>query len=84
MYFVIHSMVTELKLKGHGSVFNTITRATINSQKVVVPDASVMYKYNDLVTPLFQKIRTNLIENRNMSKIRDLLLPKLMSGEIEF
>jgi len=84
VYFVLQSMVTELKLKGHGSVFNTITRATINSQNIIVPDTSVICKYNDLVTPLFQKIRANIIENKNMSKLRDFLLPKLMNGEIEF
>ena len=83
VYFTIRGMVSELQSKGHGSVFNTITRDTINTQKIVVPDVSVMKKYNDHVTPLLQKIQTNLTENRHLSELRDGLLPKLMSGDIE-
>ena len=82
VYFTIRGMVSELQSKGHGSVFNTITRDTINSQMIVVPDVSVMKNYNDHVTPLLQKIQTNLTENRHLSELRDELLPKLMSGEI--
>ena len=83
VYFTIRGMVSELQSKGHGSVFNTITRDTINSQMIVVPDVSVMKNYNDYVTPLLQKIQTNLTENRHLSELRDGLLPKLMSGEVE-
>jgi len=83
VYFTIRSMVSELQSKGHGSVFNTITRDTINTQKIVVPDVSMMKKYNDHVTPLLQKIQMNLTENRHLSKLRDGLLPKLMNWELE-
>jgi len=40
-------------------------------------------QFNDIVTPMFQKIGENKIENTKLSATRDILLPKLMSGEID-
>lgn len=39
--------------------------------------------YNDIVQPLFAKIKINQIENEKLTQLRDTLLPKLMSGEID-
>ena len=40
-------------------------------------------KFNDLVTPLFALIIKNVKENKALTVIRDSLLPKLMSGELD-
>ena len=40
-------------------------------------------QYNDLVTPLFEKIGANELENSTLANLRDTLLPKLMAGEID-
>ncbi len=39
--------------------------------------------YNDIVQPLFEKFGNNLSENKQLTQLRDTLLPKLMSGEID-
>ena len=45
------------------------------------PDALIQ-AYNDFATPLFSQIEANIIENSNLAKMRDLLLPRLLSGEL--
>jgi type I restriction enzyme S subunit len=45
------------------------------------PDALIQ-AYNDFATPLFSQIEANIIENSNLAKMRDLLLPGLLSGEL--
>lgn len=50
---------------------------------VIIPPLAKVEKYHGLVSSMFSMIVSNEKENRNLSKIRDTLLPKLMSGEID-
>ncbi|HEC88903.1 MAG TPA: restriction endonuclease subunit S [Thermoplasmata archaeon] len=59
-----------------------IKRQHLSESLVIIPERSIMEKGNTLMNPLFENYITNSIENRNLAKIRDTLLPKLMSGEI--
>jgi len=51
--------------------------------KVVIPPSEVMKSFNDLLSNFFSKMNKNAIENRTLSLLRDTLLPRLMSGELE-
>ena len=50
--------------------------------KAAVPDDNILDKFNGLVLPIFKKSREIEVENQKLTALRDLLLPKLMSGEI--
>jgi type I restriction enzyme S subunit len=50
--------------------------------EIVVPPAKIAVIFNQLVEPLFSKIRGNILESRTLAKLRDTLLPKLISGEL--
>ena len=50
--------------------------------EVLVPEKNILKAFNDLIDPIYKKIISNLSENQRLSALRDLLLPKLMSGEI--
>lgn len=51
--------------------------------KVVIPPSEVMKSFNDLLSNFFSKMNKNTIENSRLSLLRDTLLPRLMSGELE-
>lgn len=51
--------------------------------KVVIPPDEVMKSFNDLLGNFFSKMNKNAIENSRLSLLRDTLLPRLMSGELE-
>ena len=51
--------------------------------KVVIPPSEVMKSFNDLLSNFFSKMNKNAIENSRLSLLRDTLLPRLMSGELE-
>ncbi len=51
-----------------------------NGLSIVIPDEAILRKFNDVIILLREKINTNLSENKNLSRIRDSLLPRLMSG----
>lgn len=50
--------------------------------KILVPEKDILDKFNELVNPIYEIIIGNMSENQTLAVLRDLLLPKLMSGEI--
>lgn len=82
-YLITQNMVSRLQSMAHGSVFSTITRQTFDSLSLPIPDPKILKMFEDVVSPLFNRILLNVNESRTLAQTRDLLLPKLMSGEIK-
>lgn len=68
---------------GHGSIFTTITTKTFEASKVIHADETIISNFEKLAAPIFQKIRSNQLESSTLTKLRDTLLPKLISGELQ-
>ena len=66
-----------------GAVQPKISQANLRSVQVVIPPEHNLREYNDLVEPLFSLFRANEEECKTLTALRDTLLPKLMSGEID-
>ena len=60
-----------------------LSLTTIKSLPIAVLNNTTMSNYDKLVSPLFALMKNNEEENRRLSKLRDALLPKLMSGELD-
>ena len=82
VYLATERMVERLKAMAHGSVFSTITRATFESLNFAWAGEDVFAAFERLIEPMFELIKANGQENQTLAATRDLLLPKLMSGEI--
>ncbi|UWR64817.1 hypothetical protein K4L02_00835 [Phaeobacter inhibens] len=54
----------------------------LKSHELALPDERVHAEFGAITTPFFEKIKANGQENQTLAALRDLLLPKLMSGEI--
>ena len=66
-----------------GAVQPKISQANLRSVQVVIPPEHNLREYNDLVEPLFSLFRANEEECKTFTALRDMLLPRLMSGEID-
>lgn len=66
-----------------GAVQPKISQANLRSVPVVIPASKDLESFNELIKPLFDQIRQNTDQNKALAQIRDALLPKLMSGEID-
>ncbi len=74
---------TPVKSVVTGAVQPKISQGNLKSIEALIPELSVMNKFNDLIKPFFLKIKSNKEEIGRLSQLRDTLLPKLMSGEID-
>lgn len=66
-----------------GAVQPKINQQNMRGIKLVLPeDEKLMIQFSEIIRSIFANIRNNEEQNRYLSKLRDILLPKLMSGEI--
>lgn len=80
--FLLHSK-QDIIGRAVGSAQQNISQQVLLQFKLVIPPSELVQEYHRIVFPLFQKIQDNIEENESLRDLRDCLLPKLMSGEIE-
>lgn len=68
---------------GEGTVFGSINGKALKGLKIALPGIDDIISFENKVAPIDAQIRRNEAENRNLTQIRDILLPRLMSGEID-
>lgn len=82
VYFLMDAILNNLMSRTHGTVFDTITKSTLNEQDVVLPPESDREQFYTQVRPLMEQIKENQRENKNLEKLREAMLPELVSGEV--
>jgi type I restriction enzyme S subunit len=75
--------LTNIKSIVTGAVQQKISQGNLKSVPAIIPPESVLRDFDDLIQPLFSEIRNLRCENANLASLRDTLLPKLMSGELD-
>ena len=66
-----------------GSTQPLITQTDVKNTDVIIAPENVLKEYESITSTLFSKHRANIKENSRLSLLRDTLLPRLMSGELE-
>ena len=87
----IYSILDSVKFSNHlcshvtgstGSRQRAVPKATLDFE-VMIPPQETIEQFCSVVTPVYDLIASNEIENQRLSELRDNLLPKLMSGELD-
>ena len=83
VYFYTLKAVDRLKHKASGAVFDAITTRDFESEQIMKLSDDDATAFLRVAEPMFQEVLNNNIEILRLSTLRDSLLPKLMSGEID-
>lgn len=85
--FVLYTMFSLKKqlgvFNGEGTVFGSINRKALNDMPILIPNIERIKEFENIVAPMDSIIRNNYDEICRLQEIRDSLLPRLMSGEID-
>lgn len=82
-YFTLHSMKGTIELFGAtGATMTNLSKGKFENLKILYPSNGLVSRYHTLTKGIFSKIKNLNIQNRNLKKQRDLLLPRLMNGTI--
>ena len=82
-YFKIWSLMDEIKqFNDEGTVFGSINKQDFENFKITIPPVELIFQFQNIAKPVDDKIIANSIQIRTLEKLRDTLLPKLMSGGV--
>jgi len=83
IYNKLKSIMAEIRqFEDSGTVFGSINKSDFESLEIIIPPTELVDKFEYEVSPLDEKIYRNCLQIRTLEKLRDMLLPKLMSGEV--
>ena len=82
--YTVFSLKKQLDVfNGEGTVFGSINRNSLNEMPLLIPSSEKLDEFEALVAPMDAAIRNNYDEICRLEQLRDSLLPKLMSGELD-
>lgn len=82
VFFHAKTLIHHLKVKASGSTFNSIVTNDIEWTRLVNPSQGVIADFCDKVNPMFERMEAAYRENRELTQLRDWLLPLLMNGQV--
>lgn len=83
VYYFLKNALPTIENMASGSTFKEISGGAMRTVPAIIPDDERLLEFTDFCEPLFQQQRTLEAENRSLAALRDSLLPKLMSGELD-
>ena len=84
LYFWLWSeqVMHELKHRGGKAAIPGINQSDVREQKLLVPSPLVLRKYEEISSPLISRVLNNAKLIKDLSDLRDTLLPRLISGKL--
>lgn len=82
LYCFLKESTQEIENKATGSTFKEVSGTLMKSLPAIIPEKAILHDFDNLLTPLFYQQEVVEEENTLLSSLRDSLLPRLMSGEL--
>ncbi|MGV0938797.1 restriction endonuclease subunit S [Empedobacter falsenii] len=82
MYLFFKKIRPELENMGNGSIFTNLKTDILKGFELKLPDDVTLQRFDIIIKDYFNKILINQQQIQTLTKLRDTLLPKLMSGEV--
>ena len=83
VYCFLKANLPTIESMASGSTFKEVSGSIMKSVPAVIPDTETISRFNDFAKPLLAEQQNLEEENRRLAQIRDSLLPRLMSGELD-
>ena len=83
LYFTIKPLLYAIEQTQVATTVIHIGKKDFDALEITLPDISTLDKFDELTTPMLMQIISNCFENKRLSSLRNIILPKLMSGELD-
>lgn len=67
---------------GGGAIFASVTKKELEGQLMLMPSLNLAYEFNEMASSIDRQIGVLVEQNKKLREARDLLLPRLMSGDL--
>jgi type I restriction enzyme, S subunit len=82
MYLWLKTNMQVVLNSANGSTFLEISKSSFRNIECMIPSHEILKPFDMIIRPIFDKILSNILQIQSLSKARDELLPRLMSGEV--
>lgn len=82
LYFVLENLFKQFAESGSGTVYINISKSDFDNYEVLVPSLDKIMSFHQITKPIMELVYINEVENERLEKIRNTILPKLISGKI--
>ena len=82
LYYQLKNHFFKEDMIGEGAIFAAVTKKVMETQMLLHPSNRLIQNYEEISNPIDDQIKNIHIQNDRLRKARDLLLPRLMNGEI--
>ena len=83
LLWMLKNLFQKEDIIGNGSIFTSVTKKELFGFKILVPHEDLIQQFDFIASGLETEIRKLSLINNNLTKQRDMLLPRLMSGKLE-
>lgn len=83
VYFFLKENLPSIEGVATGSTFKEVSGSAMKSVPAIIPDSDTLNRFTELCVPIFTEQEKLEAESRRLATLRDTLLPRLMSGEID-
>jgi type I restriction enzyme S subunit len=83
LYLLLKYLRDDLNNLANGAAQQNLNVRIVKSYKNIVPNKDILNNFQFIINPFFKAIKINQKENQELTNLRDTLLPKLISGELE-
>lgn len=83
VYYLLKQLLPTIENMTSGSTFKEISGSAMKIVPTVIPDDETLKRFSDFCDPIMKQIQKNEQESKRLVELRDTLLPKLMSGELD-
>ena len=83
VYYFLKNALPTIEGMASGSTFKEVSGSTMKSVPAFIPDDETLAKFTEFCSPIFEQQQMLERQNQSLAALRDSLLPKLMSGEID-
>ena len=83
LYLYFRYIRQQLVNLSNGSVFNNLKTDILKEYPTTLPDSETLHQFDEIVKPMFDRMQGCARESHKLAELRDALLPRLMSGEID-
>lgn len=83
LYLLFKEIRPQLVSLGNGSIFTNLKTDILKNFDISMPEKEILSRFQAIIKPMFEKMLESELEKQHLINIRETLLPKLMSGEID-
>jgi type I restriction enzyme S subunit len=82
LLFNLLSRVNEIRSNAKGTTYPEISKGRFREMDIIIPSKTLMSQFGEIAYDIIHQVRCLMRSNMNLAKARDLLLPRLMNGEV--